>query len=494
VDVQVRLDENGTVGIQYRGLGTGTAAGGSATVGIEDASGRAAITYSRDEAVLDDRAAVTFRVPGHGLLRGTVRDANDRQPLAGATVQVESPDAPQPITATTDADGFYQLEAPAGAVTVHGLQPGYDLPAATVAVRETEVVTRDLDLRTPLLVANRSAVTLSAQAGTTRTATVTLTNRGDLPASWLAREINSPTPPAGVPGKLLSSFPVKDFYTAYGVGYRNGELIVSNSYLWGQLQRFATDGRSLAKGVLDIGGWPSDMAYVANRNLMCAPKMSFIGDLPIVCFDPDTLEVKETITGPWAGKLYYGLAYRASDDTFYLSGDGVIRHLAGLSHPQPGSVLGECTPPIPWMTGLALNEKHNVLWGINQDSEESIWALDPDSCAALASVPDPDPNPLSGAGLDLDEQGNLWVVGNAIFRPYGSKVYHVDGSLPAYSDVPWLSVAGSGQVEPGTKQDFTITVDTTGLAPGTHVATVLITNDGAKHAVTPVTVSVTVTN
>ncbi|MGC4749625.1 S8 family serine peptidase [Micromonospora sp. DT201] len=494
VDVQVRLAENGRVTIAYRELGAGAAAaGGSATVGIEDATGRDALTYSRDEQMLDAADAITFQVAGRALLRGTVSDANDRQPLAGATVQVESPDAAQPITATTDADGFYQLEAPAGRVTVTALQPGYDLPASTVDLVEATVVKRDLALRTPLLLANRNAVSLTARAGVTRTATVNLTNRGDLPATWLAREINSPTPPTGIPGRQLSSFPVKEMYNAFGIGYRNGELIVSNSYLFGDMQRFNTDGRSTGKGVLLIDGWPSDMAYVPSRDLMCAPKMALSGDMPIVCFDPDTLEVKETITGPWAGKLYYGLAYRASDDTFYLSSGSGIRHLAGLSHPQPGSVLGECTPPVPWIAGLALNEEQNVLWGINQDAKESIWALDPATCQALASVPDPDPNPLSGAGLDLDEQGNLWVLAAATRRPYGSKVYHVDGSLPAYSEVSWLSAGTSGEVQPGAKDALTITVDTTGLAPGTYVATLLVTNNGAKDASTPITVSVTVT-
>ena len=494
VDVQVRLAENGTVTIQYRKLGdTAAATGASATVGIEDAAGHDALTYSRDEQVLAEGDAVTFRVAGHALLRGTVSDANDRQPLAGATVRVESPNARAEITATTDADGFYQLEAPAGPVTVTALQAGYDLPASTVELAEATVVKRDLALRTPLLLANKSAVAVTARAGVTKTATVTLTNRGDLPANWLAREINSPTPPTGIPGRQLSSFPVDELYNAYGVGYRNGELIVSNSYHFGQLQRFNTDGRSLGKGLLPVEGWPSDMAYVPNRDLMCAPTMQLLGDRPIVCFDPDTLEVKETITGPWTGMLYYGLAYRASDDTFYLSGNGGIRHLAGLSHPEPGAVLGQCTPPVPWINGLALNEEHNVLWGINQDSKESIWALDPATCQTLASIPDPDPHSLSGAGLDLDEQGNLWVLANATNRPYGSKVYHVDGSLPAYSDVPWLSAATSGQVQPGAKQEMTITVNTTGLAPGTYAATLLVTNDGAKSGATPVTVSVTVT-
>ncbi|MFD0786519.1 carboxypeptidase regulatory-like domain-containing protein, partial [Micromonospora azadirachtae] len=62
VDVQVRLGENGTVTIRYRKLGKAAAAAGdSATVGIEDASGTVALTYSRDEAVLDEATAITFK-------------------------------------------------------------------------------------------------------------------------------------------------------------------------------------------------------------------------------------------------------------------------------------------------------------------------------------------------------------------------------------------------------------------------------------------------
>ncbi|PYC65492.1 hypothetical protein C7C45_28635 [Micromonospora arborensis] len=53
--------------------------------------------------------------------------------------------------------------------------------------------------------------------------------------------------------------------------------------------------------------------------------------------------------------------------------------------------------------------------------------------------------------------------------------------------------ATSGEVQPGAKDALTITVDTTGLAPGTYVATLLVTNNGAKGASTPITVSVTVT-
>ncbi|MEV4624878.1 S8 family serine peptidase [Micromonospora sp. NPDC049523] len=491
VDFQLLLGENGTITLQYRKLGTaGTGAG--ATVGISDAAGGAALTYSVDAPVLDEATAITFRVPGTGLVRGTVTDANDRQPLAGATVRF-TPSGTAPVTATTDADGFYQVEVPTGEVSVGAAKSGYDLPAVTLTVAEAVLQKQDLAMRAPLLLAAKSSVAVTAPTGGTRSVSVNLNNHGGLPANWTAREIDSPTPPVTTPGRVLGSFPIPDLYNAYGVGYRNGELLVSDSYFWGQMQRFDTAGKSLGKGVVTMNGWPSDLAYVPGKDLMCGPSMSIVDPLPIVCFDPDTYEVKQTITGPWAGKLYYGLAYRSADDTFYLAGDGKIQHLAGLSHAEPGAVLGQCVPATPWITGLALNEQRNVLWGINQDSTEAIWAMNPDTCATLGSIPDPDPDPLSGAGIELDDNGDLWLVGQANRQPYRAAVYHVDGSM-AYSDVPWLAVTPqSGQVDPGEKGKLDLTVDTTGLAPGTYTATVLVSSDSAKTPTAPITISVTVT-
>jgi hypothetical protein len=158
-------------------------------------------------------------------------------------------------------------------------------------------------------------------------------------------------------------------------------------------------------------------------------------------------------------------------------------------------VLGECLPAVPWISGLALNEEQNVLWGINNDhTGEAIWAMDPDSCTILGSIPDPDPDPVSGAGLSLDDNGDLWVLGQAPTQFNRAVAYHVDGGLPAYGDVPWLSVTTpTGVVEPGAKGAVQLTIDTTGLAPGEHVATLLMLSDSPKMPAIPVTVTVTVT-
>ncbi|MFC8851094.1 MULTISPECIES: S8 family serine peptidase [unclassified Micromonospora] len=489
VSFQLALGEDGRVTVVHHKLDAQR--GGSATVGIAAGPGGSALTYSLDEAVLDPRVAVTFRVPGRGLVRGTVRDANDRKPVAGASVRLVPDDGP-PVAASTDAAGFYSAEVTAGAATVTPEKGRYVATEQRVTVPETAVLRHDAKLRTPLLTA-RGGVSVKARAGTTATATVTLENRGSATGTWDSREIDSATAPTGVPGQVLTSFPLTDLYNAYGVGNRDGELVVTDSYFWGQVQRFTTDGADRGKGVVGMNGYPSDLTYVASRDLMCGPSLSISGELPIVCFDPDTLEVTERITGPWTGKYYYGLAYRAADDTFFLAGDGRIQRLAGLSQAQPGAVLGECVPSVPWISGLAYNEKKNVLWGINGDDTEAIWAMDPDSCAILGSIPDPDPNPISGAGLDIDDNGDLWLVAQAPWRPFQAKVYHVDGGLPAYRDVPWLSATKGGTIEAGRKGTLTLTVDTTGLAPGTYVATVLVVSDSVTKPGTPVKVTLTVT-
>ncbi|RKR87419.1 subtilisin family serine protease [Micromonospora pisi] len=498
LDFQIVLAENGTVTLQYRNLAQG-ATGATATVGIAEKPAGTALTYSANEAALDAGTAVTFRVPGTGVLRGTVRDANDRQPLADATVRIQAPGVPAPVTVTSDKDGFYQAEVPAGELSVTATSFGYDLPAETLTVAEASVVKHDIALRTPLLVSNKGAVTVTARAGGTRTATVSLTNRGDLDANWQAREIDSPTPPASAPGQVLGSFPLSGLFSGVGIGYRNGEVYVVDTYFTGKLQKFDRNGKLLGTGAVATGVSYTDMTYVADRDLMCATGFSITGGSPIECFDPDTLETKETIAGPWSGDNSYGLAYRASDDTFYIAtytpANTVIRHLAGFSHAQPGSVLGECTPTVPWVGGLALNEEHNVLWGLNNNNVgEAVWALDPNTCATLGSAPDPDADPVSGAGLDIDEHGDLWLVGQAVRSPGRAVAYHINGALPAYSDVPWVSVTNpNGQLAPGGKAEVGLTIDTTGLAPGVHAATVMVTSNAAKVGATPITVTVNVT-
>jgi subtilisin family serine protease len=480
VDLQILLSERGPVTVQFRHLPQDA----PATVGIRD--GGQSLAYATDQPVLTDKIAVTFVVPGFGLLRGRVLDANDGKPLADAAVRVSG------VSTATGSDGVYQVEVPAAKVAVSVVKPAYEDGSSAVSVTAGAVRTADVRLRTALLTAP-STQSVTVKAGSSASVDIALRNRGGLPATFDARELNGAAPPSGEPGHVLGSFPVPDFYNAYGVDWHDGKVIVSDTYFWGRVERFTPDGTSLGKGAISMNGWPSDMTSVPSRNLVCAPSMSVVGDLPIVCFDRETLEVKETIPTPSPGRLYYGLAYRAADDTFYLAGDYAIRHIAGLSHSRPGEVLGQCTPAVPWTAGIELNEKQNVLWSINQDNQgEEIRALDPDTCTELGWAPDPDADELSGAGITVDDKGDLWTVGGTR-APYRAEVYHLSGALPVYSDVPWLSVAApTGSVPAGQSAKLRVTVDASTLKPGRYTGTLLLISNGAKAPMVPVTVSLTV--
>jgi hypothetical protein len=341
---------------------------------------------------------------------------------------------------------------------------------------------------------------VKAAAGTRTTVAVPLNNTGTAPASWEAREINSPTPPTGTPGRVLSSFRLRDLASGSGLGLRNDEIYAADGFFNGRIQKLDLKGTSLTIDRVAMDGLhPSDLAYLPARDLFCASSVTLSEDPRLMtCFDPKSFEVKTTITLPMNEWGYTGIAYRAQDDTFYVGGSRQILHLAGLSSPEPGKVLDECTVSTHNVHGLALNEKTNVLWAMGADvktGDENILALDPQTCAVGGSLEDPDPERNSTAGLDIAADGSLWVMGYDTDRQptYNSNVFHVEAGTTGYSDVPWLSVANpTGELAAGAKAELGLTVDTTGLEPGTYTGTVLLVSNGAKAPQVPFTVSVTV--
>jgi hypothetical protein len=107
-------------------------------------------------------------------------------------------------------------------------------------------------------------------------------------------------------------------------------------------------------------------------------------------------------------------------------------------------------------------------------------------------MPDPDPLPYTGAGVELDEAGNLWIVSQ---NPWGgpSTARLVETPVPTYSDVPWLSESpASGTLPAGQQQRVDVTVDTTGLAPGVYGATILVNSDSPRRPVIGVPVKLVV--
>ena len=217
------------------------------------------------------------------------------------------------------------------------------------------------------------------------------------------------------------------------------------------------------------------------------------GDNAVRCWNRDNGASVATITGPWAAAPQPALAYRADDDSFYIGGswEGIIYHVAGLSDAQPGRILSQCASPHYGIAGLAWSPR-GVLWQTSNGDPEPIYGLNPDTCAIVQTMPDPDPLSYTGAGVELDEGGNLWIVSQ---NPWGgpSTARLVETPVPTYSDVPWLSAApASGTLPAGQEQRVDVTIDTTGLAPGVYGATILVNSDSPRRPVIGVPVKLVV--
>ena len=206
------------------------------------------------------------------------------------------------------------------------------------------------------------------------------------------------------------------------------------------------------------------------------------GDNGIHCWDTNTGATTRSITGgfPWTAISQRGLAYRPDDDSFYVGGgnQGILYHVAGFSHATPGLVLNQCNAPDFNISGLAWNPAVGQVWEATNSPTDTIIRVDPVTCAAVSSIAHPRPG-FNGAGLEMNEDGNLWMIAQDAGP---NTAYLVDSGVPAFSDVPWLSESPiSGTVAPGASQNVTVTVDTHGMTPGVYQATLTFrTNSGRQ--------------
>ncbi|GGL04578.1 hypothetical protein Sme01_65840 [Sphaerisporangium melleum] len=222
ISYEALLGEDGSVGFRYRGISSDFATGEGATIGIENADGTDAFQYSHlTGGVLRDGQSITIAARGHGLVAGTVTDANDRRPVAGATVQVGDV-----ATFTTGADGAFLGQVPAGDFPVEVSAGNYGTVTKDVTVAAGRRTTLDTALTTGRVTASTGQVTLVMPAGATRTGGFELSNPGATAAytievdpaakDWLG------VTPAG--GEVAAGGSVRVRVTASSAGVRPGTV------------------------------------------------------------------------------------------------------------------------------------------------------------------------------------------------------------------------------------------------------------------------------
>ncbi len=528
VRFEMVLSESGGITFQYAGPSDDPRQrGGSATIGIENDSGTVAFQYSLNEPTVDAGSAIQFFLPDSGFVEGTVTDANDGKPVSGMEVQALQNGAVV-RSARTNSAGKYRMQVPVGSYVIAAGTGPYGRKEVPVTVGLNQTVTVNFSLQTARAEVKPSTIELVVKADQVRKRVLTLRNTGTLnmdfeiaesggklqsvisTASLLRREGADPKAfntrslyqpgirVAGgwsplAPGNIIKSFTPTGMMLAWGVGY-TGKLWLSDPPV-NKNSEFTTEGAATGR-TWDTpwsGGWGADMAYDAKRGRVC---QLGVGQTPddngIHCWDPATGQVTDTVSGaPWTNISQRGLAYRDDDDSFYVGGwnEGIIYHVKGVSHPDKGAVIGQCKPSDGNISGLAWNGAMGVLWEATNSPTDSIFELNPEDCTVLSLLPHPQQGGFQGGGLEMDENGDLWTISQM-----PNKVFLVESGVPAFNDVPWLSVAPTkGSVAPNGTVKLEVTVDTKGLAPGTYLASIFIVSNSAREGRLRVPVSLVVT-
>ncbi|HEY6725366.1 MAG TPA: carboxypeptidase regulatory-like domain-containing protein [Polyangiaceae bacterium] len=522
---EIVLNETGEIVMQYATADGNSSQGASATIGIENAAGDDALQYSYNRASVSSETAVLYEVPFSGFVQGVITDANDGLPVAGVTVTASNDEGAARST-RTNGNGVYRLQLSQGDYTLDVSKTNYVSATAEVTVVEDTTAISDFSLLTPKGVLTPSTIELVLAQGEMRTRTLTLSNAGSARMDFEVREaggrlqtvnrIAQPTPGRAnavesyaftaedlysgarpgsaiepqAAGDIIRSFTPEGLGLAWGIGQAQN-LWLSDAYGRQNVEfTDAGDPTGLGHSTPWAADWPADMAFDEARNLMC--QLAVGGDNAIHCWDQATGDVVETISGaPWVNISQRGLAYNPNDDTFFVGGwnEGIIYHVAGASYgDDAGSVLSQCQPSDPAISGLAYNSAMDVLWMATNSPDDTIYELNPYDCTVLAALEPPQGGQFQGAGLDLDGEGNLWAVAQ-----YPSEVYLIDSGVPSFGDIPWLTVEpSSGGLNINKKRTLEVTVDTTGLEPGFYLGSIFVVTNSGRQPVLRVPVSLVV--
>jgi subtilisin family serine protease len=493
VNFEAILTETGRITYQYQGIDDdGMEEGNSATIGIENAAGDDALQYSFNQAAVSNGTAILFSLPPSAFVEGTVTDANDGQPIAGATIRALQ-DGTVVRETTTDADGHYRTQLPLGTYTIEASATNYSTETAEVVLdQENEVVTQDFSLRAARAEVTPEALEFIVPPGEQRSQTLTLTNTGTLDLVWEAQEVLvAAGTNAGKVQQLAkgvdSRTAPKDYKPTLTKSVLQGEpvLVFQDALPWGS---------DALTQVLTANGIPFD---TANSSQMGTIDLSAY---KVVFFASDQ---------PPGFYSSYG-ANRARFEDYVQTG-GFLWVGAAAWGFNGGDFNGGVLPGGATVVGPVFEDANDVV-----DNAHPTMQLVPDpftgtfaSHAAFDNLP-------AGANVIADGQaggqptlveydlgaGRVLAFGQTLEFAWangqdGARI--LENGVPyAYAfepvvDVPWLSEnPSSGTLAPGASQDITVTVDTTGLAPGFYRARIIIRSNDPRNPRLQVPVSLIV--
>lgn len=447
---------------------SGTVAGYSSEVGevIFDATGLQPGTYTAN-VMINNNDLVNGRVTipvtmtvspadGMGRVMGTVTDLWTGDPLT-ATVQLVG-------VYTDTADPDYSIWANAGSHTLIASAEGYMTTTHTITIPANGMVVQDIALEPaqPRLEDMPAELVITAVPGHILPHALTLANTGPLPLSYtwheVAPSLRQPETPVELSGKIIM----------YDMAHGQGDL-----------SNYTTLGNAIgsAGGLLTVN-------------------FTF----PITA---DTLNNVDVLWVDCCGYTNWTFAESQVVNAWLEAGGAVLVH--SQNSPAAADVAGIynityqcCQYSYGTTTDIS---PHPTTVGVSAIYLD--YSYDALNYTAAADVTVRDTNGYAQAVAQEQNGGKMVVIDSSLFDNY--RITYADNMLfamnvmnwladPAYGDVPWLSVSPlSGDIEGHSTQEFTIMVDTTGLALGTHEATLALGhNDPARTSpiLLPVTVQV----
>lgn len=547
LDFEVTMWENGEITFAYRNLDEepyGHEVGMGATVGLENADGSVAFQYSHSERSLSNDRQIHFSLPANDSVTGSVTDANDGEALAHAWVVITDEDGSVVRRVRTGVDGSYRALLFPGTYNVTASRHDYVSAEEEVTIiGEDTVIDLDHALETAALAAETTHSDTVIGKDSTTYRELAITNTGTADLEWEIQEVTSgelpaaggsphgpglqgqptalsldtsgqpdaeeyadpqdslaPTaeglapgtrgPAEAPPAEVITEWPMSGVTNGYGLGTTEGTVWISDSARRPSVNtEFLLDGTP-TDTVLDAGwadAWLADMTTDADGN-MCQVNVSAGDGNGIYCWDTETGEVVYSLAGvPWASTTQRGLAYDPAEDIFYIGGwvEGVLYAVAGQSFETPGATLSHCSPADRSISGLGFDPLSRTLWVATNSETNTIYQVDPQTCAALAELASPSAAEFSGAGLDVGPDGDLWAVDQV-----EGVVRRIATDSPTVGDVSWLHLTQTeGAVAPGDKTIVPFTVDSAGLEPGTYEASLLVSGNAGQmpHTQVPVT-------
>ncbi len=469
-----------------------------------------------------------------GLVWGQVTDANNDEPVVGATVTAAGEPPVQSRATPADPalpDGIYFafMAAPG---RLEASAPQYQAVGRNVVPQVNGVIRRDFALLAGHIWIDPTSVSMRVPFRGTGSATVTVYNDGTAPATVEFLEVAGPPAsrmigPFAPSGRRLGPKRLHDrnargvntnqprpvarmlaagdvarripagIAVPWGVGYdgSTNSAWVSNPAIAGGddlLYRFLPDGTRTGE-TIDVASisnvFAADLAYDSRNGTLWQVNVG--GDDCIHEIDP----VSRTVTGericPAFGTSERGLAYDPVTDTFYA---GSWNDARIVQFDRSGTILRAVQTGLS-ISGLAYNASTGHLFALINDAATvaDVYVFDADLAIIgqfeLTEGGAPAFGEFSQAGLEIDCEGNLWAINQATATIFVADSGETGG---CGADLPWLTVTPSTvTVPPGGSATITIAVDASNMTPGLYSAQLLPVTD-TPYDVAAVSVQVTV--